>query len=185
MYNNYIYSPCEDDTKTCTCPHCSCTVGANGIVAVGDGILRMHTLARCPACDCPFIINYDESTYPPCKPFEAVKHLPEDIEKLYDECRMACGSGLFTSASMLARTIIMHVAVEKGADNNKTFQYYVDYLAEKNYIPPNSKEWVDKIRSFGNGSVHRLEIREKEETELVIKFLMYLLKIIYELPNEL
>lgn len=86
---------------------------------------------------------------------------------------------------MVARTIIMYIGVDKGADSGKSFQYYIDFLFDKQYIPINSKEWGDKIRLLGNGAVHKIEIRTESEAMIAIKFLMYLLKIIYELPNEI
>jgi hypothetical protein len=75
-------------------------------------------------------------------------------------------------------------AVDKGAEENLSFKSYVDYLVE-NYMPPKSQKWVDTIRLCANDSTHHLEILEKNDAEQVIKFVMYLLKYIYELPEEL
>ena len=79
----------------------------------------------------------------------------------------------------------MHIAVEQGAEENKTFAYYVQYLENNGYIPPNGKSWVDFIRTSGNMANHELIIKDREETEKVITFLSTLLLFIYELPNEL
>lgn len=79
----------------------------------------------------------------------------------------------------------MHIAVEQGADEDKSFKYYVDYLSDNNFIPPNGKQWVDFIRESGNVANHQIVIKEKEETEKVITFLSSLLLFIYELPAEM
>ena len=61
----------------------------------------------------------------------------------------------------------------------------MNYLEERNFIPPNGKKWVDYIRKTGNVANHEIVIKEKEETKRVITFLSSLLMFIYELPNEL
>jgi len=86
---------------------------------------------------------------------------------------------------MIARTLLMHIAVEQGAEEGLPFARYVTYLDEKGYIPPNGKKWVDYIRTSGNVANHEIVIKEREETQKVITFLSTLLLVIYELPNSL
>ena len=76
----------------------------------------------------------------------------------------------------------MHIAVSKKAEENKSFEYYVNYLSEKNYIPPDGKDWVDHIRKKGNEAAHEIIGVKKEDAEELITFLEMLLKIIYEFP---
>ena len=75
---------------------------------------------------------------------------------------------------MIARTLLMHIAVEQGAEEGLPFARYVTYLDEKGYIPPNGKKWVDYIRTSGNVANHE-----------IVTFLSTLLLVIYELPNSL
>ena len=91
----------------------------------------------------------------------------------------------YTSAQMIARTLLMHIAVEQGAEENNSFADYINYLDSNGYIPPNGKTWVDFIRKSGNVANHQIVIKEKEETEKIITFLSALLLFIYELPNEM
>lgn len=86
---------------------------------------------------------------------------------------------------MIARTLLMHIAVEQRAEGNKSFAYYVDYLDQNHYIPPNGRQWVDFIRTSGNVANHEIVIKEREEAEKVIMFISSLLMFIYELPFEL
>lgn len=125
------------------------------------------------------------------KPFQArpigreIKNLPDNIQTLYNECRTCYANQCYTSAQMIARTLLMHIAVEQGAEEGLPFARYVTYLDEKGYIPPNGKKWVDYIRTSGNVANHEIVIKEREETQKVITFLSTLLLVIYELPNSL
>jgi hypothetical protein len=137
-------------------------------------------------CKNPIFYFLDSrETIPGSKFGREVKNLPENIAVLYDECRTCYSNQCYTSAQMIARTLLMHIAVEQGAEEGKNFVYYVNYLDEQGYIPPNGKQWVDFIRTSGNVANHEIIIKEKEETEKVISFLSTLLLVIYELPNEL
>lgn len=171
------------------CPYCGKEVAAQIHIEITSGHFsetrHRFDVVECPACMRPIIMDMDnDCSFPPALPFENVKNLPEIVQVVYDECRKACGSGCHTASVLLARTLLNHVAVDQGAEENLPFKAYVDYLVE-NYMPPKSKTWVDSIRSLANESVHDLEIMKKDDAYQIIKFAMYLLKYIYELPNEL
>jgi hypothetical protein len=108
--------------------------------------------------------------------------LSDNLNAIFGEISNAIGAGCYTSAVILARTAIMHIAVELNAKENQSFAYYVDYLVVEGYVPPNAREWIDKIRKMANDSVHKLEIWGKEDAEMIGKFLYYLLVFVYELP---
>ena len=76
----------------------------------------------------------------------------------------------------------MHIAVSKGAEENKSFASYVDYLSDNNYVPPDAKAWIDHIRKKGNEANHDINIMPKEDAEELISFIEMLLKLIYEFP---
>lgn len=176
-------------TVSVICPHCNKEVAAVLHIDVTHGSFSetesLYYVMECPACMKPIILDcIDEITFPGTLPFDNVKNLPENVSTIYNECRKSCGDGCFTASVLLARTLLNHIAVDNGAKENQSFKYYVDYLIE-NYMPKNSSKWVDAIRVLANDSAHNLEIMRNEQAELVIKFLMYLLKFIYELPNEL
>ena len=110
-------------------------------------------------------------------------HLPGDVENLYDEARKCLSVSSYTSAVMSCRKLLMHIAVEKGADENQKFIDYIDWLQEKNYIPPDGRHWVDYIRQKGNEANHEILLIGKEDAESLIKFLGMLMKFIYEFPS--
>jgi hypothetical protein len=92
--------------------------------------------------------------------------------------------GSFTAAVLCCRKLLMHIAVEKKAKEGLSFQTYVEYLSEKNYIPPDGKEWVDHIRDKGNEANHEIKIMKKEDAEDLLIFMEMLLKFIYEFPSK-
>ncbi|OIM96712.1 hypothetical protein BIY40_02530 [Pediococcus acidilactici] len=54
-------------------------------------------------------------------------------------------------------------------------------MFDNGYLPQNSKDWVGKIREFGNKATHRLVVNTKKDAQLMIKFCEMILKINYEL----
>lgn len=79
----------------------------------------------------------------------------------------------------------MHIAVQCGAKENLNFIEYVNYLDKENYIPKNSKKWVDIIRSKGNETNHEIKISDKKEAQQLIKFIEIIITLIYEIELEI
>jgi len=125
------------------------------------------------------------STTPTAMMGKEVNGLPEDVAALYDEARRCTGTKSFTSAVLTCRKILMHVAVEKGAPQGKHFIEYVEYLSNKNYIPPESKGWVDHIRSKSNEANHEIKIMEQSEAEELLDFTEMLIRVVYEFPHRI
>ena len=185
----------DSETQTYVCPYCNKTVAGkiHELIKYESMILHHATsmenafcIVECPACHSPTIYNFRTgATSPIGKALRSVENVPDSINAIYKEIRTGISAGCYTSSVILARTILMYIAVEKGAEENKSFQFYVDYIISKGYVPPDSESWIDKIRKMGNNAVHRLEIWKKEDAELIGKFLMYLLIFIYELPSSL
>ena len=167
------------------CSYCGNTIAPNTGFEIKSEYEEIFVY-KCPLCTNPIIYNsYTGESFPGSIYGRNVKGLPENIQALYDECRTNYSNKCYTSSQMIARTLLMYIAVEQGAKEGETFARYIDYLDSKGYIPPNGKEWVDFIRKSGNVANHQIVIKEKEETEKVISFLSSLLLFVYELPNEM
>ena len=106
-----------------------------------------------------------------------------EVQQLYREIRNCSTVSAYTAAVLLCRKLLMNIAVELGATPNKTFQFYVKYLADNGYIPPNAKGWVDHIRNKGNEATHEIILMSQPEAEELISFAEMLLRIIYEFPQ--
>ena len=143
-------------------------------------------MGYCPECGYPLIQDmYNNKTIPTARCFEKIEHLPKDVETLYNEIRDAYSAGAYTCCVIAGRTLLANIAVEQGAEENKSFVYYVDYMVE-NFLPKsNSRPWVDKVRQLGNDSAHKYVIAEQEKAKLSIKFLEAILKNVYEFPNSI
>lgn len=141
----------------------------------------------CPHCENPtaFIPNsFGEVDQIPGAPFgDDIQFLPDDISKLYGEVRRCIQYTAYTSAALLMRKLIMHLAVEQGAEENQKFIQYINYLDENNWIPPNGKSWVDSIRKKGNEATHEIRFTSESEAIQLLSFIEMLLKFMYEFPG--
>lgn len=77
----------------------------------------------------------------------------------------------------------MNIAVAQDAKEGASFISYVTYLADKGFVPPNGRGWVDHIRDKGNEANHEIKLMAQQDAEELISFLEMLLKFIYEFPN--
>ncbi len=112
-----------------------------------------------------------------------VNHLPPDIGVLYNEARAAIAGSAPTAAVLCCRKLLMHVAVEKGAEEGKSFQSYVSHLADNNFIPAGARAWVDEIRTKSNEANHQIVIKTIKEARELIDFVEMLLMVVYDYPS--
>jgi transcription elongation factor Elf1 len=164
--------------ETLTCGFCGHLVGPSfGYVYSNSS----RYILICPTCDRP---NFFEARIQTPAPLlgNTVENVPKEIDNLYNEARACTGVGAFTAAVMACRKILMHLAVDKGAEKGKRFIEYVEYLSDNHYVPPGGKDWVDHIRSKGNEANHEITIMSKEDALDLIRFSEMLLKFIYEFP---
>jgi hypothetical protein len=112
-----------------------------------------------------------------------VQHLPADLDEVYTEARNCMAVNAFVPAVLTARTILMHIAVEQKADEGKDFKYYVDFLVNGGFVPPNATKWVDHIRKKGNDATHRIDLMTRDDAEKVLRFIEMILLFLYEYPN--
>ena len=87
----------------------------------------------------------------------------------------------FTAAELICRTILMHVAVDKGAPEGESFAAYLAFLETHGYVTPPMKGWVDLIRMHGNASTHKLASPDKTRAESTTMFTAELLRLVYEM----
>jgi hypothetical protein len=137
----------------------------------------------CPVCKRPtFFDRFKNIQSPGISIGNPVGNLPPDLEVIWSEIRSSTSHAAYTSAVLLGRKLLMHIAVHVGAKSGATFVDYVDYLVNNHFAPPNSKDWIDKIRSHGNEANHEISIKKQDDAEEIMTFLEMLLKFIYEFP---
>ena len=137
-----------------TCGYCGTSLASDKGWAGRGGRDGPHVgfIYICHSCTQPTFINRDtHSQTPPVTFGNPVIDIPDKkIESLYFEARRSTGAKAYTGAVLCCRKILMHIAVSKGAKEGENFWFYVEYLANKHYIPPDAKDWVDHIRKKGN-----------------------------------
>lgn len=136
----------------------------------------------CPNCTKPTVF-LSGTQMPGVAPGAEVPKLPEDIEKLYREARNCAAASCYTAAVLVARKLLMNIAVAQGAAPGLQFIAYVEHLADAGFIPPNGKGWVDHIRKKGNEATHEIRLMSVDDATDLIAFLEMLLKFIYEFPS--
>lgn len=183
-------NPNNTDGIRYICGYCGAdTAPAQGYYANPDNTGHQGWILICTNCNRPTFIDRFRSsiisTTPAAKMGKEVSGLPTDVEKLYDDARLCTSAGAYTAAVLSCRKILMHVAVEKGATPNKSFIEYVEFLADKNYIPHDGRDWVDYIRTKSNEANHEIQVMTAEDAEDLITFVEMLLRLVYEFKNRL
>jgi hypothetical protein len=181
-------------SKSYVCGHCgnplasevgyyALAVDASGNAVVSQVLAHIYI---CHYCDKPTYFDEDGKQIPGSAFGGDVRNIPnEEVKALYDEARNCMKVSAYTAAVMCCRKLLMNVAVSEGAEENKSFAHYVNYLAEEGHIPPKAAStWVDHIRDKGNDANHEIQIMTREDAERLIRFSEMMLRIMYEYPAE-
>lgn len=141
----------------------------------------------CHKCTRPTFILSQFDIQVPGVPFgESVSSISDkSVADLYNEARRCCQVNSYTATVLCCRKMLMNIAVSKGAEKDKSFKFYVDYLSSEGYIPPDGKAWVDHIREKGNEANHDIQIMSQNDAEELLSFIEMLLKFIYEFPAKI
>lgn len=172
-------------SKSYVCGYCGNPLASEKGWSALEHALGKHNwfIYVCHYCDRPTFFDNAGHQTPGAIFGNPVKDIPDQlVSELYDEARRATSVNSYTAAVLSCRKLLMHVAVSKGAKHGEDFLYYVQYLADHHFIPPDAKGWVDQIRTKGNEANHQIKIMTKEDAEELISFVEMLLKVIYEFP---
>lgn len=174
-------------TKSYTCGFCSDKVSSEkgykaGIKPDGSGS-QIGAIHICPNCKGPTFFTPFNGQIPSPSIGRCVSHVPEELNKLYEEARRCTTNNCQTAAVLVCRKILMNIAVQVGAKEGESFIAYVKFLSDKGYIPPNGKHWVDHIRKKGNEANHEIRLMNENDASDLVGFIEMLLKFIYEFPN--
>jgi hypothetical protein len=162
------------------CSYCGHRVGpSQGYHSTNQPPCRIYI---CSYCGKPTFFESPNEQYPGPPFGNDVASLPPDVGALYTEARRCMTVNTFTSAVLTCRKLLMHIAVAKGAPAGKSFLEYVEFLADKHYVPPDGMGWVDHIRKKGNEANHEIKVMSRDDAKDLIEFSEMLLKIVYEFP---
>jgi hypothetical protein len=168
--------------KQFTCGYCGHLVASNHAYHNNVSVDGSPALIYiCPNCSKPIYFQGDNPT-PGIRPGVEVANVPRPLHDLYQEARSAVSVAAFTASVLASRKMLMNIAVDNGATEGQSFIQYVEYLAEKNFVPPNGRGWVDHIRKKGNEATHEIALMSKDDAIELVTFVEMLLKFIYEFP---
>jgi hypothetical protein len=170
------------NSKSFVCGFCGNLVASS--LGYHNDTASGFTIFICSHCGKPTFFDNDRPL-PGIAPGNAVAHLPVDVEALYTEARNCVAASCYTAAVLVCRKLLMNIAVAQGATAGETFVKYVEHLADKGYVPPNGKGWVDHIRQKGNEANHEIALMSKTDAEELVLFIEMLLKFMYEFPNKI
>jgi len=177
------YNPQNIMPHSYQCGYCNKEVGPNSGYYGETNNKIVATIVICSYCNKPSFF-FESSQTPSIRLGNDVGNISEEsVKKLYNEARDCTSVGAYTSAILVCRKIIMHLAVEKGAIPGESFVSYIDFLENGHYFPPNGRPWVDKIRQKGNEANHEIISVNKDEAQELLLFVEFLLRFIYEFPS--
>ena len=164
------------------CGHCGTAVTGWAVSHTEDKYQRRWLL--CPQCGRGSVQN-DDAILPPPQTFGNIDGLPDGIDNLYDEARASFGAQAYTGCEMLCRKILMNTAVNKGAEKNKRFVEYVDYLDSHGHITPSLKDMATIVKDNGNDAAHEVDPPDRERAEYTLEFTRSMLYIVYGMKHKL
>jgi len=167
--------------KNFMCGYC------DAYVAAGNGFQIVNSPVPCIVCICPSCLRptfFEGASQQPGVSFGGkVEHISSEVDALYTEARKCTSAGAYTAAVLACRKLLMHTAVDKGAEAGKSFLEYVEFLSTKGYITPDARGWVDAIRTKGNEANHEIKMMNQDDARDLLTLVEMLLKIIYEFPG--
>lgn len=176
------------------CPHCGVFTTPLRIAQSSEAWLVESTSSKavggasiyaCTGCTAPVIFeNYLRRFFPSPRLGHDIKRLPAAMESLYNEARDASSVRAYTGCAMLARKILMNLAVLEGAKENLNFQTYVTYLSDNGFVPKKGKPWVDRIRQKGNEATHEIELTTEADAKDIMFLVENLLRFNFEMNDE-
>lgn len=177
----------ELSNESFTCGFCNTLVSSNRGYLLAQNMdasgSRLGGLYICPNCGGPTFFLRDRFRFPTPALGNSVQHVPPDLYALYEEARRCSSQNCFTASVLLCRKMLMNIAVQQGAGEGLKFIEYVNYIADKGYVPPNGKHWVDHIRKKGNEATHEIAVMAEQDARELISFIEMLLRFIYEFPS--
>ncbi len=162
------------------CGYCGYDVASELGLTIGS-----HTanLRICPQCNGPTFFSATGFQIPGPKPGGSLSKLPSLISALYEEARSSRSANAFTGTVLLCRKLLMHIAVEKGAKENQTFAFYVNWLITERYAPRGAEEWVVYIKDRANEANHEIVQMSQADADGLLGLTEQLLRNVYELSG--
>ena len=160
------------------CGYCDARVAADRGWETSQGLDSVYI---CPQCGQPTYFGSSAGQVPRSRVGRNIANLPGDVEDLYGEARDCMQVSAHTCAVLACRKLLLHIAVDKGANaKSLTFIDCIDFLEQEHYLPRDGRQWVDRIRKRGNEANHEIVSMERSDAETILKLVEMLLTFVYE-----
>ena len=158
-----------------TCGYCgSAVTGNRGFPSEHPA----HAVYLCAVCDKPtFFLGADQVPSP--RYGNMVPNLPPALEALYIEACHCMSIEAYTSSVLLCRRILMHIAVAQGAAENQPFDVCLEFLIQRNIVPPRGMGWVETIRRRGDIATHEIPQLARSDADQFMTYIELLLRFTY------
>jgi hypothetical protein len=106
---------------------------------------------------------------------------------VWNEIRACLGIGAYTSAVMMCRKMLFHLAVSNGlpakdgSGRAPNFTQATKHLQAEGIITSRMRAWVDRIKDIGNEANHELEAVSERDATDVAQFTHQLLRLSFEM----
>ncbi|MGA2505923.1 MAG: DUF4145 domain-containing protein [Chitinispirillaceae bacterium] len=168
------------------CGYCGNDIASNVGYYGKDDYENVIKIYICHRCEKPTFFDLQGYQFPGPVYGNTVDGITDkNVQNIYDEARKCFSANSFTASVLCCRKLLMNIAISKGAEKGLNFIDYVDFLSDKNFVPPDGKEWVDHIRKKGNEATHEIKIMTEEEAKELLSFSEMLLKFVFEFPSRI
>ena len=143
----------------------------------------MWWIGVCNYCQEPMLVlGNGETIWPTPIPEPTDQRVPEAIRNDLDEAKTCLQVRAYRAASVMARRVIQHVAIDKGCTGPNLVSQ-IEQLSKKGTITADVKEWADVVRWVGNDAAHpNANAVEEEEARDIIDLAQQFLQIVYVAP---
>lgn len=142
----------------------------------------------CVECGTPHV-KVGSVIWPSSPPLSTPEGLASTELAVWTEIRECLGIGAYTSAVMMCRKMLFHLAVSNGlpAKDSKgrapNFTEATKHLESEGIITSRMRPWVDRIKDIGNEANHELEAIGEKEALDVARFTEQLLRLSFEMDS--
>lgn len=174
------------------CPQCG---PSSFLIVAGSMDANSHldgrlAFLRCVTCSGGMVSNGGVIS-PGASTLAAVDGCPDDVAAAWAEVRNNLSVLAATSAVMMCRKLLFHIAVRHGLpekddrDRAPSFEACLAHLSAVGLVTPKMQPWVKHIKDVGNTANHDLAAITAEEGQRVATFTRQLLVTTYEMPHRL
>ena len=115
------------------------------------------------------------------------EHWPKDVGRNWLQAQRSLEGQNWDAAALMARSAIQLIMRYQKAEGG-SLKTQIDFLADKGILPPIMKEWAHEVRKLGNENAHPEpggKGTSPKDAKDVVEFLGFLLRLTYNLPEEI